>query len=98
VLDWILQFERRFYATPHASFSFITRLTHEDVRKAAVADGPYERFLRRLRDEGLLDRTVLVLYSDHGVRFGDLRRTYVGKRSSVELSAVCLITSALCLV
>jgi len=79
VLDWIVEFERRFRDVPHASFSFITRLTHEDVRKAAVADRPYERFLRRLRDGGLLDRTVLVLYSDHGMRFGDLRRTYVGK-------------------
>jgi len=79
VLDWIVEFERRFRDVPHASFSFITRLTHEDVRKAAVADRPYERFLRRLRDGGLLNRTVLVLYSDHGMRFGDLRRTYVGK-------------------
>lgn len=79
VLDWIVEFEARFHDVPHASFSFITRLTHEDVRKAAVADRPYERFLRRLRDRGLLNRTVLVLYSDHGMRFGDLRRTYVGK-------------------
>jgi len=79
VLDWIVEFERRFRDAPHASFSFITRLTHEDVRKTAAADLPYERFLRRLRDEGLLNRTVLVLYSDHGMRFGDLRRTYVGK-------------------
>jgi len=79
VLDWIVEFERRFRDVPHASFSFITRLTHEDVRKAAVADRPYERFLRRLRDGGLLDRTVLMIYSDHGMRFGDLRRTYVGK-------------------
>ena len=79
VLDWIVEFERRFRDAPHASFSFITRLTHEDVRKAAVADRPYERFLRRLHEEGLLDSTVLMLYSDHGMRFGDLRRTYVGK-------------------
>jgi len=79
VLDWIVEFEQRFRDVPHASFSFITRLTHEDVRKTATADRPYERFLRRLRDGGLLDRTVLVLYSDHGMRFGDLRRTYVGK-------------------
>jgi len=79
VLDWIVEFERRFRDVPHASFSFVTRLTHEDVRKAAAADRPYERFLRRLRDDGLLDRTVLVMYSDHGMRFGDLRRTYVGK-------------------
>jgi len=28
---------------------------------------------------GLLDRTFLMIYSDHGMRFGDLRRTYVGK-------------------
>jgi len=79
VLDWIVEFERRFRDAPHAAFGFVTRLTHEDVRKAAPADAPYERFLRRLRDDGLLERTVLVLYSDHGMRFGQLRRTYVGK-------------------
>jgi len=79
VLDWIVEFERRFRDSAHASFDFVTRLTHEDVRKATAADRPYERFLRRLRDEGLLDRTFLMLYSDHGMRFGDLRRTYVGK-------------------
>jgi len=79
VLDYIVDFERRFRRRPHLSFAFLTRLTHEDVRKTVSADPPYFRFLRRLRDERLLDRTVVVFYSDHGIRFGELRGTYVGK-------------------
>jgi Protein of unknown function (DUF229) len=79
VLDYIVNYERRYRDKPHLSFAFLTRLTHEDVRKTASADGPYYRFLRRLHDERLLERTVIVFYSDHGIRFGELRGTYVGK-------------------
>ena len=79
VLDWIVDFESEFRSEPHLSFAFLTRLTHEDVRKTAAADRPYENFLRGMHDDGLLAKTVVIFYSDHGIRFGDLRQTYVGK-------------------
>lgn len=79
VLDWISEFEARFKDEPHMSFAFITRLTHDNVNKARLADEPYRRFFERLHDRGLVDNSLVIFYSDHGMRFGDIRQTYVGK-------------------
>lgn len=79
VLDWITEFEETFKDDPHLSFSFITRLTHDNVNKARLADEPYYNFFQRLHSRGLLDNSFVIFYSDHGMRFGDIRQTYVGK-------------------
>ena len=79
LLDHVKDFSRTFKKKPHFGFTFITRLTHDDVGLINSADYAYVEFLKKYRSEGLLNNTVLILYSDHGYRFGDTRDTYVGK-------------------
>ena len=79
VLDYLYKFVQTFRNEPYFAFTFITRLTHEDVNSAGPADEPYFNFFSKLHKEGLLTNTVLLFYSDHGMRFGKIRETYIGK-------------------
>ena len=79
VLDYMRDFAYKYKEQPHFGFSFITRLTHEDVNTAGAADEPHFRFLRQLAENEALSNTVLIYLSDHGVRFGKFRETYAGR-------------------
>jgi len=67
-------------ARPLFAFSFFSALTHENMNEAAYMDGHLERFFQSLNDSGGLENTAVVLFSDHGVRFGSSReyRTRMG--------------------
>lgn len=79
LLDYVTDFSRVFKAKPHFGFTFITRLTHDNLEMAAAADFAYLKFLKRFKSEGHFNNTVLIMYSDHGYRFGEMRSSYIGK-------------------
>ena len=79
LLNYLTDFSRQFQRKPHFGFTFITRLTHDNINDAGAADEPHLDFLRRFQAEGHLNNTVLIYFSDHGNRFGEMRNTYVGK-------------------
>lgn len=79
ILEYLKDFAELYKKNPYFAFVFITRLTHGIPGGASVADIPYFNFLREMNDSGRLSNTVLFFYSDHGMRFGPSRETYVGK-------------------
>ena len=79
VLDWVRDFVVEFKEKRHLAFAFVTRLTHEELNKAATADRSYLRILQQLHDAGSFNNSVMLFYSDHGMRFGPIRQTFVGK-------------------
>ena len=56
----------------------MAHLTHNTANNAGYADLPLHRLLTKLFDNNLMDDTILFLFSDHGIRFGDLRNTFSG--------------------
>ncbi|XP_055893294.1 uncharacterized protein LOC129921593 [Biomphalaria glabrata] len=79
VLDYVTDFSRVFKNKPHFGFTFITRLTHDSLNLAGSADYAYVKFLKQFKKEGHFNNTVLIFYSDHGYRFGNMRTSYIGK-------------------
>ncbi|KAL3868917.1 hypothetical protein ACJMK2_041670 [Sinanodonta woodiana] len=79
VINYVYDFIDTFRSGPYFGFTFITRLTHDDINSAGAADEPYSKFFEKLKKEGLLHKTVLFFYSDHGIRFGRIRETFVGR-------------------
>jgi len=55
---------------PVFAYGFFSSLVHEDMNQAAHMDELLGRFFRSLYDSGSLENTVVVLFSDHGPRFG----------------------------
>lgn len=64
---------------PYFSLTWAARLTHNDLNNAGYADKPAYDLLKDIHDMGYLNRSVLVFLSDHGIRFGDIRKTFIGK-------------------
>ncbi|XP_054157416.1 uncharacterized protein LOC128955766 [Oppia nitens] len=61
------------------AFTFLARLTHDVFNNAGLADPLVYRLFRKLFDENLLSNTILIFFSDHGIRFGKIRETQSGK-------------------
>ena len=79
VLDYLQKFAEQFENDPYFAFAFITRLTHSYLEESQKADKIYLNFFHSLQRNGNLNDTVLFFYSDHGMRFGDVRETFLGK-------------------
>ncbi|KAL3249711.1 hypothetical protein MRX96_055913 [Rhipicephalus microplus] len=79
VFDYLADFAEACDSRPHFGFAFAARLTHDTLNNAGYADAPSVHLLERLYSSGALKNTLLVFFSDHGLRFGPIRSTFVGK-------------------
>lgn len=77
--NYLKDFVRTMADRPYFAFTFVARLTHDNLNAAAHADEPTLHLLKDLQSSGALNRSVLILFSDHGIRFGPIRQTYIGK-------------------
>jgi len=80
--DWVLdpayKFLTKFKSNPYFCFLLVTRLTHDYIDRTLSADDIYYNYLKKAHDGGLLKNTVVMLTADHGMRFGDIRKWYIG--------------------
>jgi len=58
---------------PIFASGFFSALTHNGMNEAVYMDQLLERFFSSLYDSGSLRNTAVVLYSDHGTRYGPTR-------------------------
>ncbi|KAH7953490.1 hypothetical protein HPB49_009558 [Dermacentor silvarum] len=79
VLDYVARFAALMGERPFFTYAWINEVTHNDVNSAGYADKFFRRHLESLRSSGVLNHTLLLFYSDHGMRFGDSRASYIGK-------------------
>lgn len=79
MLDWIRDFFQMYPNQPKFSFLFHSQYSHDTNNRLPYADDELLEFLRFIHEHGYLDRTILLLMTDHGARFSSLRKTYQGK-------------------
>ena len=60
------------------SFSFFT-IGHDDVNGLGYLQDDLVTFLKDMKSSGYLDNTFLVVMGDHGIRYGAIRKTMLGK-------------------
>ena len=77
VLNWLLDYVRYYTSEqqPYFAYSFLTRLSHDTMNGVEDIDLLYTKFLKSLIQEDLLDNTILLFFSDHGIRFGSTAHT-----------------------
>ncbi|KAL3205086.1 hypothetical protein MRX96_011401 [Rhipicephalus microplus] len=78
-LDYLAHFTNLMAKRPFFSYTWSIDIAHNLLNSAGYADEPFRRHLETLHTSGTLNHTVLVFVSDHGMRFGDNRATYIGK-------------------
>ncbi|GBL82572.1 hypothetical protein AVEN_263662-1 [Araneus ventricosus] len=64
---------------PFFAFLFLARLTHDVFNFAGYADEPTYQLLKYLDESKILNNTMLVFFSDHGIRYGKIRETRIGQ-------------------
>lgn len=78
----LLNHVRKFALTlmEYLSFGFFwsASLTHDDINLPKESDEEFKQFLTTLSKQGVFENTILVFMSDHGMRFGPIRKTYQG--------------------
>ncbi|XP_050415130.2 uncharacterized protein LOC126829361 [Patella vulgata] len=79
LLDYSRDFAKMNKNHPYFAFAFITRLTHDVLSNAGLADDVYYKRLGQFYKDGLFNNSVVILFSDHGQRFGSFRESYIGK-------------------
>ena len=80
-----LNFVEKFAKTSHRNqnpfFAFFwgSSLSHDFLNKPQLGDEDYERFIAEMEYHGVLKDTIFILMSDHGIRWGDIRKTNQGR-------------------
>ncbi|XP_021376681.1 uncharacterized protein LOC110465291 [Mizuhopecten yessoensis] len=79
VLDKLVEFVASYRDVPHFAFTFIGKPSHDNSNRLGIVDLPLLRTLTDLNTRGLLDNTVLMIFGDHGSRYGKMRNTFQGR-------------------
>ncbi|CAG5127017.1 unnamed protein product [Candidula unifasciata] len=73
LLDYVLLFLDTFQGNPVFSVAMFTKPTHDNPTDAKMFDEHLLNFYKSLNQSGHLNKSLLVSFSDHGVRWGPLR-------------------------
>ncbi|EFN88497.1 uncharacterized protein LOC105191780 [Harpegnathos saltator] len=65
---------------PKFVFGFHGELSHDSYNDIGVVDDDLYSWVKNLHDFGHLNNTILILMSDHGHRFAEIRNTLQGKQ------------------
>lgn len=79
VLDYMYDFLFQNRNKPVFAYAFLSKISHDYINEVGKSDYLYLKFFQKLREKNLLENTILFFFSDHGIRFGGLRNTYIGK-------------------
>jgi membrane-anchored protein YejM (alkaline phosphatase superfamily) len=75
-IDYIKKFALQFAKERYFGFFWSSAISHDKINMPHIGDSILHNLLHELQSCGALERTVLVLMSDHGMRFGSFRETY----------------------
>ena len=78
-LDWLMEGLVSNKRKNFLTFGFFSELSHDNNNPIALMDDENVKFLASIQDQGILDNTVFIMMSDHGIRYGPLRSTEQGK-------------------
>lgn len=77
-LEYASDFMRRFHARGFFSFMFLSLYSHDSNQRLKWTDEHLYEFLHSFKTSKNANNTVLILFSDHGPRFSDDRKTMKG--------------------
>lgn len=76
ILNYMTKFCEQFRNNKSFGFFWTTSLSHDYLTFPHNGDALFSRAIRNLVTKGLLNNTVLIVFSDHGMRWGGIRETY----------------------
>lgn len=78
-IDWLKEGLESNKGRNFFTFGFFSEYTHNNNNPVTLSDDDNVAFFDYLRNNKYLDKTFLIVMSDHGVRYGSIRLTEQGK-------------------
>ena len=78
-LEFLKSYIETFNGSHYFAYVFNCKMTHDYHKYLAYVDHVYLHFFQWILENKYMQNTVLVFFSDHGVRFGALRETLIGR-------------------
>ncbi|XP_064460004.1 uncharacterized protein LOC135370231 [Ornithodoros turicata] len=78
-LDYTLSLLSLLGDRSYFTYTWISDVTHDDLNSAGYADIPFRRMFENLDEAGVMNSSLVIFLSDHGMRYGPLRTTLMGK-------------------
>ncbi|XP_039953121.1 uncharacterized protein LOC120770039 [Bactrocera tryoni] len=72
IYDYALQFANAFAGEPLFGLFWSNSFSHNYFDTEATMDVKVLEYLEKLKSDGILDRSIVILLSDHGMRWGEL--------------------------
>lgn len=78
IIEYAVDFAQTFSENPFFSLFWMNSFSHNDLNTPSAMDGRILKFFQDLKRTGALNNTIVLFLSDHGMRFGKIRETYIG--------------------
>ena len=79
LFNWLRDFAARFHeSTGFFGLLHLNEMTHESENSLGEIESFLMDFLKEINNIGILNNTFVIIYGDHGFRFGEIRRSPVG--------------------
>lgn len=78
ILNYAMEFARTFVGAPYFGFFWTNTMSHDDMNGISSVDDHILDLIKRLDKDGILNDTMVVFLSDHGIRYGIMRETLQG--------------------
>ncbi|XP_033726105.1 uncharacterized protein LOC117315815 [Pecten maximus] len=79
IFDKLADFITTYHDVPKFTFTFISQPSHDNPNGIGIVDLPLKRTLSDLHTRGLLNNTLLLVFGDHGSRYGPIRNSFQGR-------------------
>ncbi|XP_011305013.1 uncharacterized protein [Fopius arisanus] len=78
IFNYALDFAKTFIGSPYFGFFWTNTVSHEDVNGPSSMDDHFLEMFEKFEKSGVSNDTMMVFLSDHGMRWGELRNTFIG--------------------
>nr|CAI5831950.1 unnamed protein product [Callosobruchus analis] len=73
IMNLARDFSVTFKGYPSLGLFWMNTFSHNDINSPTRMDGKVKDFLESLAEEGVTNSSIIVFFSDHGIRYGNIR-------------------------
>ncbi|KAF2883976.1 hypothetical protein ILUMI_22204 [Ignelater luminosus] len=78
ILNLAKDFAETFRKYSYFGFFWMNSFSHNKLNSLSRMDNKVREFLEEISKDDILDNTIVLFFSDHGLRFGEIRYTHTG--------------------
>ncbi|KYQ50400.1 hypothetical protein ALC60_10517, partial [Trachymyrmex zeteki] len=78
IFDYAVNFAQTFVGVPYFGFFWTNTISHDNMNGISSMDTRVLKKFEFLEQEGILNDSMIIFLSDHGMRWGEFRNTFVG--------------------